>query len=69
MTATKSDVRAFSNCQRVELFLNGVSQGHPGAMPRVSHLEWKVKYAPGVLSAKGYNEGKVVAETQGGNDR
>ena len=28
------------------------------------YLDWKVKYAPGVLSAKGYNGGKVIAETK-----
>jgi beta-galactosidase len=30
-------------------------------MERNSHLEWKVKYAPGYIEAKGYNKGKVVA--------
>ena len=30
-----------------------------------SHLEWKVKYEPGTLSAKGYDDGgKLVAETK-----
>ena len=52
-----------SNCQEVELFLNGQSLGRK-AMPRNSHLQWTVKYAPGVLSAKGYNDGNVVAETR-----
>src|ERR1019366_8269076 len=33
-------------------------------MKKNSHLEWKVKYAPGVLSAKGFNDGKLVAETK-----
>ena len=27
-----------------------------------SHLEWKVKYAPGTLSAKGYKDGDLIAE-------
>jgi beta-galactosidase len=32
-------------------------------MPQYSHLEWKVKYAPGTLSAVGYDEaGKVIAQ-------
>jgi beta-galactosidase len=55
------NVWSFSNCQEVELFLNGQSLGKK-AMPRNSHLQWTVKYEPGTLSAKGYNEGKVVAE-------
>jgi beta-galactosidase len=57
------DVRAFSNCQEVELFLNGRSLGRQ-AMPRNSHLQWRVKYAPGVLSAKGYDHGALAAETK-----
>jgi len=56
-------VDALSNCQEVELFLNGESLGKQ-AMKRNSKLTWQVKYAPGTLSAKGYNDGKVVAETK-----
>jgi len=56
-------VWTFSNCQEVELFLNGKSLGKQ-AMPRDSHLEWKVSYEPGVLSAKGYNDGKMATETK-----
>jgi beta-galactosidase len=55
------DVRAFSNCEEVELFLNGQSLGKK-IMPKNSHLQWTVKYAPGTLSAKGYIGGKVIAE-------
>lgn len=57
------DVRALSNCDEVELFLNGRSLGRQ-VMPRDSELKWKVPYAPGVLSAKGYKAGQVVAETK-----
>ncbi|MFZ0827020.1 MAG: beta-galactosidase GalA [Verrucomicrobiia bacterium] len=56
-------VDALSNCEEVELFLNGVSLGKQ-PMKRNSKLSWKVKYAPGTLSAKGFNGGKVVAETK-----
>ena len=55
------DVRCFSNCEEVELFLNGESLGKQ-TMPKNSHLQWKVKYAPGTLSAKGYKGGRVIAE-------
>ena len=57
------DVRALSNCQEVELFLNGQSLGRQ-TMKKDSELKWKVKYAPGTLSAKGYKDGKLVAETK-----
>lgn len=58
-------VQAFSNCAAVELFLNGVSQGRQ-PMKRFSKLFWRdVRYAPGTLSAKGYDAaGQVVTETR-----
>jgi beta-galactosidase len=52
-----------SNCDEVELFLNGQSQGRQ-AMERNGHLEWQVNYAPGVLSAKGYTDGAEVIVAQ-----
>jgi beta-galactosidase len=57
------DVRALSNCQDVELFLNGRSLGRQ-TMKRASTLKWKVAYAPGMLSAKGYRDGKLLVETK-----
>jgi beta-galactosidase len=56
-------VDALSNCEEVELFLNGESLGKQ-TMKRNSKLSWKVKYAPGTLSAKGFNGGKLIAETK-----
>jgi beta-galactosidase len=53
------DVWCESNCDSVELFLNGRSLGRK-VMPRLSHLEWKVPYQPGILSAKGWKKGRVV---------
>jgi len=57
------DVWCYSNCKEVELFLNGQSLGRK-TMKKDSHLEWQVSYAPGTLSAKGYTDGKKVAETK-----
>jgi len=57
-------VDADSNCKSVELFLNGASLGKQTMKPN-SHLTWKVKYAPGTLSAKGFDAaGNVIAETK-----
>ncbi|MFB9863193.1 beta-galactosidase GalA [Rufibacter immobilis] len=53
------DVRAYSNCEEVELFLNKKSLGRQAMKPN-SHLAWKVKYAPGMLEAIGYKNGKKV---------
>jgi beta-galactosidase len=48
-----------SNLDSVELFLNGKSLGSQKVEP-LTHLEWKVKYEPGVLEARGIKDGKVV---------
>ena len=48
-----------SNLDSVELFLNGKSQGSKKVEP-LTHLEWSVKYEPGVLEARGTKGGKVV---------
>jgi beta-galactosidase len=53
------NVVAYSNCDEVELSLNGkkISRNH---MPVSGHLEWKVAYQPGTLIARGYQKGKEV---------
>jgi len=48
-----------SNLDSVEVFLNGKSQGSK-KIEALTHLEWKVKYEPGVLEARGTKDGKVV---------
>jgi beta-galactosidase len=53
------DVWCYTNLDSVELFLNGTSLGSK-RVERNSHLEWKVKYAPGVLEARGSRNGQVV---------
>jgi len=53
-------VRCYSNCHRVALFLNGKSLGAK-IMPKYRYLDWKVPYAPGKLSAIGYDRGHEVA--------
>jgi beta-galactosidase len=56
-------VRCFSNCQMVELLLNGKSLGKK-IVPQNEYVDWNIAFVPGVLSAKGYNGTKVVAETK-----
>jgi len=48
-----------SNCETVELFLNGKSLGKK-TMEKNSHLEWNVIYEPGILEAKGIKNGKII---------
>jgi len=52
-------VVAYSNCDEVELFANGKSQGKK-AMKKDSHLEWQVPYKAGSLKAVGYKNGKKL---------
>jgi beta-galactosidase len=57
-------VDALSNCKQVELFLNGQSLGKQTMKPN-SKLSWQVKYAPGTLSAKGFDDaGNVIVESK-----
>jgi beta-galactosidase len=48
-----------SNLDEVELFLNGRSQGSQ-KVQALTHLEWQVKYQPGVIEARGTRQGAVV---------
>jgi beta-galactosidase len=52
-------VHCYTNCEEVELFLNGKSQGKKKAEP-FRKLIWPVIYKPGKLEAKGYKGGKLV---------
>jgi beta-galactosidase len=54
------NVRCYSNCEEVELFLNGRSLGRK-TMEKNSHLQWNVKYEPGTLLAQGYLNGREAA--------
>ncbi|WP_168433048.1 DUF4982 domain-containing protein [Pontiella sulfatireligans] len=56
-------VWAYSNCDEVELFLNGKSLGRQTMDPDVLRIEWKVPYAPGKLEARAYRAGKPEAAT------
>ena len=53
------NVWVHSNLDRVELFVNGHSQGVRDVAP-YTHVEWNVAYAPGVIEARGYKDGKQV---------
>ena len=57
------DLWAYSNCDEVELFVNGKKMGRQ-AMPKNGHLEWKVVYQPGYVKAVGYKDGKKVVVTK-----
>lgn len=65
----EKSVWVFSNAAEIELQLNGKSLGRK-KMPFTGHLEWKVNYEPGKLTAIAYNKtggiiGNPMVETTG----
>ncbi len=54
-------VWVYSNCDTVELVVNGRSLGSQ-AVPPLGHLEWKVPYQPGYIEARGRKGGRVLTE-------
>ena len=67
VVGTKVPVWVYSNCEEVELFINGKSLGKdkPGTKWDNMQCEWQVPYEKGTLTAIGYINGrKVVEESQ-----
>lgn len=52
-------VWVYSNADEVELFVNGQSAGAK-KVPHLGHVEWQVKYEPGVIEARASKNGKVI---------
>ncbi len=57
----KMKVHSYTNCDEVELFLNGKSIGRQKAVP-YKKLIWDLIYQPGKLEARGYKAGKLVTK-------
>ncbi len=55
-------VQVFSNCDQVELFINGKSQGIKNINRNRPEFIWRVKYEKGAIEAIGINEGKTEAQ-------
>jgi beta-galactosidase len=58
-------IQVFSNCDEVELFLNGKSAGiKPRPDDNASPRTWSVTFQKGTLKAVARNKGKIVAEQE-----
>jgi len=57
-------VEVYSNCDDVELFLNGKSLGSKSKVADLSPRIWSIDYVPGKLIAVGKNKGIAVYKTE-----
>ena len=53
------DLWAYSNCDEVELIVNGKKLGRQ-PMPKNGHLKWRAVFQPGRVVAYGYKNGKRI---------
>jgi beta-galactosidase len=60
-TYDEAVVSVYSNCAKVELILNGASQGKEAMPADARPAVFRVAYEPGTLEAVGYNDGKEAA--------
>jgi len=51
--------RGYSNCEALELYLNGKLIGTQRCQP-LTHVAWKVPYQSGTLAVRAFRNGKVV---------
>lgn len=72
MEGEKINVRAYTNCDELELIVNGKSFGKK-QIEKYGHADWNVEYVPGKIEVLAYNKGKLVAsdfrETSGKSEK
>jgi len=61
LSAHEENVEVYSNCEQVELFLNGRSLGAKARPADDAPRNWLMPFEAGTLKAVGMNKGRVVA--------
>jgi len=56
------DVWVYTNCDSVELFMNGKSMGVRKKTPDQFHMIWRLTYEPGVVKATGWRGKKMMSD-------
>ena len=64
LDAHEETVEVYSNCEEVELFLNGKSLGAKSLPPDASPRTWLVRFESGTLLAVAKNRGRIVARDE-----
>ena len=60
-TYDQASIEVYSNCQEVELFINGEPQGRKPIPDNARPALYNVNFNPGKIEAVGYNDGKEAA--------
>lgn len=63
-TYDNAKVQVYSNCDEVELFLNGKSEGVKAKPTNDSPREWDITFEKGTIRAVGRNKGKEVSSEE-----
>ena len=63
LEGTERPVPVYTNCDEVELILNGRSLGRR-SVEKYGYPTWTVPYEPGTLTAVGYRDGERVTEDE-----
>ena len=61
-TYDQAVIEVYSNCQEVDVWINGEPQGRKPMPDNARPALYNVNYNPGIISIRGYNDGVLVAK-------